>query len=111
LVWLDQADPHETVAKVRKGDPERLELYAVMEQWRQKVGIEREDMLQRVIDRTIYDTDFHAALMAVAGGSNGISNVKLGRWLRRVEGKVIGGFRFKQRGMLHGYPLWGLFKV
>ena len=110
LVWLDQADPCETIDDIRKSDPERLELYAVMVQWQQKVGIGVVITLQRAIDRAGYDADFYAALIAVASGPNGISNVKLGRWLRRVEGKVIGGFRFKQTGMRDGYPLWGLFK-
>src|SRR5262249_42130356 len=111
LVWLDQADPCETINDLRKGDPERLELYAVMEQWRQKLGLVKVFSLQRGIDQANYDAGFHAALIAVASGPSGISNVKLGRWLRRVEGKIISSFRFRQDGMRDGYPLWGLFKT
>jgi hypothetical protein len=111
LVWLDQADPCETINELRKGDPERLDLYAILEQWRLKLGIGTSFTIQQVIDRANYDVDFHAALIAVASGPTGISNVKLGRWLRRVERKMISGFRLQQAGMLHGYPLWSLVKV
>jgi hypothetical protein len=111
LVWLDQADPCETVVKVRKGDPERLELYAVMEQWRLKLGIGGFFPIPRVIEHADVDSEFHAALMAIAGGQTSISSSRLSRWLRRNERKVIGGFRFQQTGMLHGYQLWGLVKA
>jgi hypothetical protein len=111
LVWLDQTDPCETVVKVRKGDPERLELYAVMEQWRLKLGIGGSFPIPRVIEHADVDCDFHAALMAIASGQAGISSLRLSRWLRRNERKVIGGFRFQQTGMLHGYPLWSLVKA
>src|SRR5262249_48833804 len=90
-------------------------------QWREKLGIAEIDPargkvthifpIQRVIDHAELISSFRAALMAVASSSTGISNIKLGRWLRRVEGKVIGGFRLQQSGMRDGYPLWGLFRA
>jgi hypothetical protein len=111
LVWLDQADPCETIVKVRKGDPERLALYAVMEQWRLKLGVGGSFSVPRVIEIADVDPDFHPVLMAVASGQTGISSSRLSKWLRRNERKVIGGFRFQQAGMLHGYPLWSLVKA
>jgi len=111
LVWLDEADPCVTTDQLRKSDPERLDLYAVLEQWRMKLGVGQLHTLQQVISRAAVDADFYAALMAVAAGPTGISNAKLGRWLRRVERKMIGGFRLQQMGMLHGYPLWSLIKA
>jgi hypothetical protein len=64
-----------------------------------------------VIERADVDPDFHPVLMAVASGQTGINSSRLSKWLRRNERKVIGGFRFQQTGMLHGYPLWSLVKA
>jgi hypothetical protein len=82
-----------------------------MEQWRLKLGIGGSFPMPRVIEHADVDSDFHAALMAIASGQGGISSLRLSRWLRRNERKVIGGFRFQQTGMLHGYPLWSLVKA
>jgi hypothetical protein len=39
-----------------------------------------------------------------------ISNVSLGRWLKRVEGKIANGLTLMRDGNDHGYPLWKLAK-
>jgi len=111
LVWLEQADPGVTIDELRKNDPERLDHYAVLVQWLQKLGPRNNHTVQQAIERAEVDSDFHAALMAVAAGSGtNISNMRLGRWLRRVEGKVIGGYSLRRVGMRDGYPVWSLYK-
>ena len=112
LVWLDQADPCETTDDVRKNDPERQELYAVMAQWREHLGVATPFTVQQVIGHAVVEAEFNAALMAVAASRNGtgISNKELGRWLKRIERKVVGGYQFVQHGISYGYPLWKLLK-
>jgi hypothetical protein len=120
LVWLDQADPWDTTETVRKNDPDRQELYAVMAQWKEHLGVwgQRPNVggpftVQQVVGCAVVEAEFHAALMAVAANRNGtsVSNMRLGRWLKGVERKIIGGFQLVQDGMSNGYPLWKLIKL
>jgi hypothetical protein len=54
-----------------------------------------------------------AALVAVAGSRTGllVSNDRLGRWLKKVQGKIVNGLCLLQAGNVRGYPLWRLSKT
>jgi hypothetical protein len=65
-----------------------------------------------VIDRAINIPSFQSALLGVAEGRAGmVSNRRLGRWLKHVEGKIVSGFRLMQDGIVHGYPKWKLIQA
>ena len=66
--------------------------------------------IQQAINYAITANDFHVALLNVAQGKTGnmVSNDRLGRWLRSVEGRVIEGLAFKRVGISFGYPMWSL---
>jgi hypothetical protein len=68
--------------------------------------------VQNLIERAINVPTFHHALLAVAPAQTGgmVSNDRLGRWLKRVEGKIVCGFKLLKTGNMHGYPLWKLTK-
>jgi putative DNA primase/helicase len=110
LVWLGQIDPCETLFDVRNSDPQRDDLIAVLMQWQLHLGENRKHTVQQVIERAVNASTFHAALMGVAGSRNGrfVSNILLGRWLKRVEGKIANGLVLRQDGNDCGYPLWKL---
>jgi hypothetical protein len=110
LVWLDRTDPCETLAEVRESDPDRGELITVIEQWKHHLTLDQAYTVQQVISRAIIDSDFHNALMAVAGNGSGsaVNNMRLGRWLKRLKGKVVNGLKLLQAGNTGGYPLWKL---
>ena len=111
LVWLDYADPCDTIRKIRNSDPQLEALGAVIEQWRQNMGIQNASTVQQLINRALNVTEFHAALMAVAVGRNGqLSNERLGRWLKKVQDKIINGFAISRAGIASGYPLWVLLQ-
>jgi hypothetical protein len=111
LVWLGQGDPCDTVIRVRNSDPARNELQAVVTQWERYLSPEKAYTVQEVIGRAIGEVDFQTALVNVAVGRAGlVSNDRLGRWLKRVEGKIVNGFRLLQAGSRHGYPLWKLIR-
>ena len=111
LVWLDYADPCDTIRKIRNSDPQLEALGAVIEQWRQNMGIQNASTVQQLINRALSVTEFHAALMAVAVGRNGqLSNERLGRWLKKVQDKIINGFAISRAGIASGYPLWVLLQ-
>jgi len=110
LVWLGCADPCETMGKIRGGDPERAALVMVVEQWRGHLVTGQKYTIQEVIGRAVNISAFYTALMNVAASKSGgvVSNDRLGRWLKRVEGKIVNGLRFLQEGSRQGYPCWTL---
>jgi hypothetical protein len=112
LIWLGEADPCETVVKVRENDPHRDLLTPVIMQWKEHLRLDTKYMVQEVIGRAVNTPNFYAALMAVAEKRTGglVSNERLGRWLKQVQGKIVSGFSLLQDGNAHGYPYWKLIK-
>jgi hypothetical protein len=110
LRWLGCADPCVTIAKTRSSDPELEALQTVIVQWRDHLGSNSGYTIQDVIGRAINIGSFYAALLNVAASRAGgtVSNDRLGRWLKRVQRKIVMGFRFVQDGSACGYPLWKL---
>jgi hypothetical protein len=113
LLWLDQADPCDTTIKVQSDDPRLLALATVLAQWREHVGLQVGKTVQQVINCAINVNDFHVALLNVAQSRNGntVSNDRLGRWLKKAEGRVVSGLMLKCMGQLHGYPTWSLVSI
>jgi hypothetical protein len=93
LIWLGRADPCETMLKVKDSDPGRLALSTVLTQWKEHLGIDSEHTVQQVINSAVNVADFHVALVNVARmrGNSLVSNERLGRWLKKIEGQIVGG--------------------
>jgi putative DNA primase/helicase len=110
LIWLGRVDPCESVAKVRDNDPARTALAGVLVEWKEVFGVNARRTIQQVISTALVNSDLHSALVAVAGNQSGllISNERLGRWLRKVEGKVVNDLRLIRDGNEHGHWLWKL---
>jgi putative DNA primase/helicase len=110
LVWLDKVDPCETLAEVRKSDPHRDALIVVIMQWKGNLLLDTKYTVQQVIERAVNVPSFYAALLNVAPARTGgmISNIIFGRWLKRVQGKIVNGLTLVQDGIDCGYPLWKL---
>jgi putative DNA primase/helicase len=113
LVWLDRADPCETVAKVREDDPNRSALLAVLIQWKEAIGLNAVGTVREIINVAITHPDFMAALLVVAASraATVISNDRLGRWLKQNERKIAAGLSLARAGNTHGYPLWQLIET
>jgi hypothetical protein len=123
LLWLDRMDPCESIKTVRENDPLRASLVAVLTQWRIALGA-GDFTVQNIIETATTraagqlgigsnppvtaDPDFYHALAAVAGATrgSGISNNRLGHWLRKNNGKVVGRLRLARVGVKDGYPIW-----
>jgi len=105
LVWLGRTDPCETLAEVRESDPNRGELIAVIEEWKQRLALNKPYTVQQVIGRALVDSEFQNALLAVAANQSGgmVNNIRLGRWLKRVKGKVVNGVKLVPDGSHNGY--------
>jgi putative DNA primase/helicase len=85
-------------------------LATVLVQWRDNLGMLTAYTVQQVINRAINVNDFHVALLNVASSRTGsvVSNERLGRWLRKVEGRVVNHLTLKRTGNSGGYPTWNL---
>jgi len=121
LIWLDCADPCDTIELIRAINPEREKHEAVVLAWRDQFGLSTVVTVRDLIDaatpgpfalqqspvpQRLYD-----ALLAVAGDyrqRSQISNDRLGRWLSKVNGKFEQGLRIVRTGILHGYTQWQL---
>jgi hypothetical protein len=116
ILWLGEADPCLTIEATRAIDPKRLELIAVVTQWREVLGprsltarTAAEEacamMLERgtgpnSTDRYVFvHPAFCNALLEVAAGRpgerglvHGISINRLGAWLRANKGTIVSVF-------------------
>jgi hypothetical protein len=110
LVWLGQADPCQSVTTVRDNDPERTALTGVLVQWKGAIGVNNQRTMRQVVNTALVNSDFHSALVAVAGNQSGIliNSERLGRWLHKVEGKIVNHLRLIRDGRKDGYWLWKL---
>jgi hypothetical protein len=113
LVWLGKTDPCETIAEIRDSDPHRAALIVVIEQWKANLQLGTKYSVQEVIERAVNVPSFYTALMNVANSRSGqaISNDRLGRWLKGVQGKMVGNLTLQSTGKKDGYPLWALIQV
>jgi hypothetical protein len=111
LLWLGQADPCKTTIKVQEDDPRRDLLATVIAQWRQHLTAGQEYTVQQLINHAINVNDFYVALLNVAGRGNVVSNDRLGRWLKRNEGRPVNGSMLVRMGMKDGYQLWSLGSI
>jgi len=110
LVWLDEADPCDTMEKMRQDDPQTQALANVLAQWKAAFGAD-ELTTNEIVDRaTEYApqppmTDFNShrpdfmlpelreVLLAVAAERGRVDTNRLGFWLRSVKGRIIKNMR------------------
>ena len=127
LIWLDEPDPANTVALIRKDDPKRINLNGVLTQWELTLGSEPHTSAQ-IIARAVFGVDgakssaglfddgavanwkpvpeFREALLAACGKNGAIDTNRLGSYLGKNKGKVVGGRRVVEAGELHGNMRW-----
>jgi hypothetical protein len=119
LVWLGYVDPWDGVKEVAADDPRRDELLAVAIEWKRVLGVGKEYRLQTVINTAMTDNDFFQALMTVAGTGKNINNVWAGRWLHRIDGKVVNidngysidKYKLSKTKTTGNYPHWALVRA
>jgi putative DNA primase/helicase len=112
LIWFGRADPCKTMLKVKDNDPARLALSIVLAQWKEHLG-HGAYTVQEVINRAVNVADFHLALTNVVHTRRNetVGNQQLGRWLKKIEGRIVDGLMLNQTGIREGYPLWSLIQA
>ncbi|WP_237482651.1 hypothetical protein [Lichenibacterium dinghuense] len=123
LLWLDCADPVDTMESARALDPKMERLRAVMVTWREVIGSERvtlSEVVQRASEKAtpshfdpngkapFLHPEFRDALLAVGGAGGFVDAVKLGTWLGRNKNRVLDGDSFEADGSHKGTSSWRL---
>jgi putative DNA primase/helicase len=130
LIWLGEADPVDTMEQVRAEDPVLEELQGVMNEWQGTIGagvrVRVHDVVSTAQERFDYREAFgerqegafknpglRDVLLAVASSRDGtaINTKRLGQWLKRHIGRIVGGLKFVEAGVSDGYKLWSLQEV
>ena len=115
LLWLGCADPVETMDAIRQADPRLSDLEALVAQWWCEFG-RNQTTVAEVIKKATAQAhcggferpDLREALLNVAGAGGKIDGRRLGNWLARNAGRIIGGLRFEQCGERSHYAIWRL---
>ncbi len=102
LVWLGRADPVDTMEAARADDPTTSDLRALLLSWDQAIGREQVTtgrIISRADERSPHGErtfpDLYQALLSVAEGRGGEVNARrLGHYLARHRGRIIGGLKF-----------------
>jgi putative DNA primase/helicase len=123
LIWLGEADPCDTMEKVRKNDPKLAAMIAVVSQWRDIIGpnerLTAKDLIDRAVEKVggvvsygqppeFSHPDFRDALLIVAGEGGAINSLKLGKWLAANQGRFVMGYKIAHAGDRVGSKLWRL---
>ena len=93
LIWLGQADPVDTIARLAVADPareRRSEVFAVIAAAFPNGDFSVRDLVKASEGKAA----LHEALVGIGGkGGEGVSNETLGWWLRRNANRMAGGYK------------------
>jgi hypothetical protein len=116
LMWLDRADPCETMISIRGDDPVTGNLSAVIAEWRDAIGVDKPVNTQALISMAnrvdlgggpAYP-GLRDALHAIAPDGREINSRRLGKWILRNLNRVIDGFKLVKNGEAHHVAVWML---
>jgi hypothetical protein len=106
LIWLGQADPVASIETAREEDPELSAIREVFAHWREHLCLDKSYTTNQLIqiacekERLSVEfkrPEFRDALLREAGEGGSISSRRLGRWLSKISGRIVGGFRLNMR--------------
>lgn len=100
LMWCGMTDPNRSRGRVEAEDPVKEALESVLVTWRGAFG-DRPLTVQELITQVEF-ADLRHALLDVAASPcdpNRIDSKKLGYWLKKHQGRVIGGLNIEKTGI------------
>ena len=119
LIWLGEADPCDTMEGMRGADPKLEALTAVLEGWREVIGLQPanvRDVIERATEQRpqlycraeFVHPEFREALLRVAGEGGAINGRRLGKWIGGHQNRIVGGLRLINAGVSAGHTRWQL---
>jgi hypothetical protein len=116
LMWLGAADPVDSMNELRKSDPVREAMRAVMGQWYSIIGsqsVTSAEIIGRAVETHLGEfvhADFRDALMVVAGKGGMLNGRALGNWLESKQDTIVDSRQIMRMGNRQGVALWALWK-
>ena len=114
LLWLGLPDPTESVFEAMADDPDRDTLARLLEAWQSVFG-NTPAMVREAVKRVsaCHDeyTDLGEVLHDIAGERGELNHRKLGRWIRRHEGRVVAGRRYVRAAGQRSAQAWWVESV
>jgi putative DNA primase/helicase len=124
LIWLDEADPCDTMERVRQNDPKLGAVVAVISQWAEVVGYDERVTTKDLIDHAVEKVagsymvsyakqefahpELREALLIVAGDGGSINSRRLGIWLGSIENRQVHACKVVRDGERGGVGVWKL---
>ncbi len=111
LLWLGRPDPVGRLFEQLAHDPDAELLHRMLTGWHTAHGTTQ--MLIRDVVRIAEgaDTDFAEALRDVADERGQINRRRLGWWLRRHLGRIVGGLKFERGNLARNAETWRVVSV
>ena len=111
LVWLGHADPVESMETAREEDPELSAIRELFEHWREHLklssGYTTNTIIRTACDREAASSfsgpgdfklaEFRDLLLRQAGDGGAVNSRRLGKWLSRIKGRVVDGYRIEMK--------------
>jgi hypothetical protein len=112
LLWLGLADPTESVFQAMAEDPDRETLGRLLTAWQSVFG-RTPAMVRDAINQTFHDkhVELHEVLHDIAAERGEINRRRLGRWIRRHEGRIVDGRRFVRASGNRSAEAWQVESV
>jgi len=106
--WLEVADPAASVDKSFEMDPETSRLVALQAEWLRVFsgGGTVARAIRLATRKENPDLELYDVLNEIAGEKGKIEPRRLGNWIARREGRIVGGSRFARCGENNKTVLW-----
>ncbi len=114
LLWLGLPDPTESVFEAMADDPDRDTLARLLEAWQSVFGNTPamvRDAVKRLSACRDADADLREVLHDIAGEGGAINHRKLGRWIKRQEGRIVDGRRYVRAAGQRSAQAWWVESV
>jgi hypothetical protein len=101
LVWLGEADPVASMGAARERDTELADIRELFTLWQQHLAGQActaFELVEAASDKGVVTNElklpeFYDLLLRIAGNRGLVSTRRLGAWLRKIEGRVVGGLK------------------
>lgn len=102
LVWLGEPDPVDSMETARDEDPELASIKELFGHWQEQL-VENSPYTTNNVIQTACERDsngngfklseFRDLLLRVAGDGGAVNSLRLGRWLSKISGRIVGDRR------------------
>ena len=120
MVWLGQPDPVDSMELSRGNDPELADIRELFSLWADYLDLDQRYAVSRIIEVACQPPSpndfnrqpFKEMLLRIASDRHSnVSPTRLGKWLRKISGRVVGGHRLETGRINKAIACYWLSKV